>query len=158
MHEYSVAYDLYATSRKTAIEHNASLVKKVTVELGKMAMVNREQVAFLFDAIKENDPLFTTTLLECEEVLPQTRCSCGYSGQEQSFNFEDRLSPGQEVDDDDQRKPGDERKQALDGKPQRDRLDSDRQAQHGAERGSRRNADHERVGQRILKVALKDSS
>jgi hydrogenase nickel incorporation protein HypA/HybF len=82
MHEYSVAYDLYATSRKTAIEHNASLVKKVTVELGKMAMVNRKQVAFLFDAIKENDPLFKTTRLQCEEVLPQTRCSCGYTGQE----------------------------------------------------------------------------
>ena len=82
MHEYSIAYDLYATSRKTAIENNARQVKKVSVELGKMAMVNPEQVAFLFDAIKENDPLFKTTLLECEEVLPQTRCSCGYSGQE----------------------------------------------------------------------------
>jgi hydrogenase nickel incorporation protein HypA/HybF len=82
MHEYSIAYDLYATSRKTAIENNASQVKKVSVELGKMAMVNPEQVAFLFDAIKENDPLFKTTLLQCEEVLPQTRCSCGYTGQE----------------------------------------------------------------------------
>ena len=82
MHEYSIAYDLYATSRKTAVAHNASLVKKVSVEVGKMAMVNPEQVVFLFDAIRENDPLFKTTLLECEEVLPQTRCSCGYSGQE----------------------------------------------------------------------------
>ena len=82
MHEYSIAYDLYATSRKTAIENNARQVKKVSVELGKMAMVNPEQVAFLFDAIKENDPLFKTTLLQCDEVLPQTRCSCGYSGLE----------------------------------------------------------------------------
>ena len=82
MHEYSIAYDLYATSRKTAIEHNASQVKKVSVELGKMAMVNPEQVVFLFDAIKENDPLFKTAFLKCEEVMPQTRCSCGYSGQE----------------------------------------------------------------------------
>jgi hydrogenase nickel incorporation protein HypA/HybF len=82
MHEYSIAYDLYATSRKTAVENHASQVKKVSVELGKMAMVNPEQVAFLFDAIKENDPLFKTTLLQCEEVLPQTRCSCGYTGQE----------------------------------------------------------------------------
>ncbi len=82
MHEYSIAYDLYATSRKTAIDHNASQVKKVSVELGKLAMVNPEQVVFLFDAIRENDPMFKTTLLECEEVLPETRCSCGYSGQE----------------------------------------------------------------------------
>jgi hydrogenase nickel incorporation protein HypA/HybF len=82
MHEYSIAYDLYATSRKTAIDHNASQVKKVSVELGKLAMVNPEQVVFLFDAIRENDPMFKTTLLECEEVLPETRCNCGYSGQE----------------------------------------------------------------------------
>jgi hydrogenase nickel incorporation protein HypA/HybF len=82
MHEYAIAYDLYATSRKTAIEHKANQVKKVCVEVGKMAMVNPEQVAFLFDTIKEDDPLFKATLLECNEVLPQTRCSCGYSGQE----------------------------------------------------------------------------
>ena len=30
MHEYAIAYDLYATTRKTAIENNASQVKKVT--------------------------------------------------------------------------------------------------------------------------------
>jgi hydrogenase nickel incorporation protein HypA/HybF len=82
MHEYAIAYDLYATSRKTAVEHSARLVKKVSVEVGKMAMVNPEQVVFLFDTIKEEDPLFTTTLLECREMAPQTRCSCGYSGEE----------------------------------------------------------------------------
>jgi hydrogenase nickel incorporation protein HypA/HybF len=82
MHEYAIAYDLFATSRKTAVEHNARQVKKVSVEVGKMAMVNPEQVVFLFDTIKEDDPLFTTTVLECHEMLPQTRCSCGYSGQE----------------------------------------------------------------------------
>ncbi len=48
MHEYAIAYDLYATSRKTAVEHNARQVKKVSVEVGKMAMVNPEQVVFLF--------------------------------------------------------------------------------------------------------------
>jgi len=82
MHEYAIAYDLYATSRKTAVEHNARLVKRVSVEVGKMAMVNPEQVVFLFDTIKVDDPLFKTTMLECHEKLPQTRCSCGYSGQE----------------------------------------------------------------------------
>jgi len=82
MHEYAIAYDLYATSRKTAIENNASVVKKVRVEVGKMAMVNPEQVVFLFDAIKENDPLFSHAVLDCNEMAPQTRCPCGYSGDE----------------------------------------------------------------------------
>jgi len=82
MHEYTIAYDLYVTARRAAIENNATMVKKVSVEVGKMAMVNPEQVVFLFDTIKEEDPLFTAAVLECSEMPPQTRCSCGYSGDE----------------------------------------------------------------------------
>jgi hydrogenase nickel incorporation protein HypA/HybF len=82
MHEYSIAYDLYATARTAACEHKATKVKKVTVEVGKMAMVNPEQVVFLFDTIKEEDPLFLHTVLECHEVEPETRCICGYTGNE----------------------------------------------------------------------------
>jgi hydrogenase nickel incorporation protein HypA/HybF len=82
MHEYTIAYDLYVTSRKAALEHNATLVKKVNVEVGKMAMVNPEQVVFLFDTIKEDDPLFKKAVLECNETPPETRCSCGYTGAE----------------------------------------------------------------------------
>jgi hydrogenase nickel incorporation protein HypA/HybF len=82
MHEYSIAYDLYATARKTAIENKARQVKKVRVEVGKMAMVNPNQVVFLFNTIKEDDPLFSDAVLNCSEMLPQTRCPCGYSGDE----------------------------------------------------------------------------
>ena len=82
MHEYSIAYDVYATTRKAAIENNASQVKKVSVEVGKMAMVNPEQVVFLFNTIKEEDPLFINTVLECNEQPAQTRCLCGYTGNE----------------------------------------------------------------------------
>ena len=82
MHEYTIAYDLYVTARKAAIENNATQVKKISVEVGKMAMVNPEQVVFLFDTIKEDDPLFTHAVLACNEQPPLTRCSCGYSGNE----------------------------------------------------------------------------
>ncbi|HZK30410.1 MAG TPA: hydrogenase maturation nickel metallochaperone HypA [Methanoregula sp.] len=82
MHEYSIAYDLYATTKKAALENHASFVKKIRVEVGKMAMVNPEQVVFLFNTIKEDDPLFTTAVLECNEMAPQTRCPCGYTGNE----------------------------------------------------------------------------
>ena len=82
MHEYSIAYDLYATSRRAALEHNASRIKKISVDVGKMAMVNPEQVVFLFDTIKEEDPLFRKAVLECNEISPQTWCSCGYTGDE----------------------------------------------------------------------------
>ncbi len=82
MHEYSIAYDLYATARKAALDNHANRVNKVSVGVGKMAMVNPEQVIFLFDTIKEDDCLFEKTVLQCEEVQPQTKCSCGYSGEE----------------------------------------------------------------------------
>ena len=82
MHEYGIAYDLYATARRAALEHHANHVKRVSVEVGKMAMVNPEQVVFLFDTIKEDDPLFTSAELRCEEVEPQTKCLCGYTGSE----------------------------------------------------------------------------
>jgi hydrogenase nickel incorporation protein HypA/HybF len=82
MHEYGIAYDLYATARRAAVEHRADRVKRVCVEVGRLAMVNPEQVAFLFDTIKEDDPLMTKAALECSEVAPQTACSCGYAGDE----------------------------------------------------------------------------
>jgi hydrogenase nickel incorporation protein HypA/HybF len=82
MHEYSIAYDLYATSRKAAIDHHAKRVKKVNVEMGRMAMANPEQVTFLFETIKEDDPLFKTTVLECHETDPESKCHCGYTGNE----------------------------------------------------------------------------
>lgn len=80
MHEYSIAYDIYATARKTALDHHAERVRKVCVEVGAMAVVNPEQVSFLFSAISEEDPLFAGATLECTEVKPFTRCSCGYEG------------------------------------------------------------------------------
>jgi hydrogenase nickel incorporation protein HypA/HybF len=82
MHEYSIAYDLYATARTAALEHNAKQVKKISVEVGKMAMVNPDQVVFLFETIKSDDPLFTKAVLDCREADPETRCTCGYTGTE----------------------------------------------------------------------------
>ena len=82
MHEYSIAYDLYATARTAALEHKATRVKKISVDVGKMAMVNPEQVVFLFNTIREDDPLFVQAVLECTEIAPETQCPCGYTGNE----------------------------------------------------------------------------
>jgi len=82
MHEYSIAYDLYATAKKAALDHHATQVKKISVDVGKMAMVNPEQVIFLFDMIKEDDPLLKTAVLNCADVEPETKCHCGYAGNE----------------------------------------------------------------------------
>ena len=82
MHEYAIAHDIYATARRAAIENKANLVKRIHVDIGEMALVNPEQVEFLFQAISEEDPLFRGTTLVCRSVEPKTRCSCGYVGDE----------------------------------------------------------------------------
>ncbi len=82
MHEYSIAYDIYATARRAALENHAKEVKCVSVDVGEMAMVNPEQVEFLYKVIIEDDPLFSGSRLSCRDVEVQTRCSCGYEGDE----------------------------------------------------------------------------
>ena len=82
MHEYSIAYDIYTTARRAAIENNATEVTCVSVDVGKMAIANPEQVEFLFNVIIEDDPLFSGAQLSCREAEARTRCSCGYEGDE----------------------------------------------------------------------------
>jgi hydrogenase nickel incorporation protein HypA/HybF len=82
MHEYSIAYDIYLTSRRAALDHQAERVLQVHVEMGELAMANPEQVKFLFGAITEEDPLFVGTELACHAVAPVVRCTCGYEGGE----------------------------------------------------------------------------
>ncbi|MFA5001826.1 MAG: hydrogenase maturation nickel metallochaperone HypA [Methanolinea sp.] len=82
MHEYSIAYDIYATAKKAALDHGATEVKLVSVEFGEMAMVNPEQVEFLFNMLIEDDLLMKGAGLACTVVPPVTSCSCGYEGTE----------------------------------------------------------------------------
>jgi hydrogenase nickel incorporation protein HypA/HybF len=82
MHEFAIAYDLYSTARRAAIDNRADQVKKVCVDIGEMSMVNPEQVRFLFQTLTEDDPLFAGAVFECELVKPVSRCLCGYEGDE----------------------------------------------------------------------------
>jgi hydrogenase nickel incorporation protein HypA/HybF len=82
MHEYSVAYDIYATSRKAALENGATKVNKVFVNVGELTMVNPEQVRFLFCTLCEQDPLFSDADLVYRTVRARVRCDCGYEGDE----------------------------------------------------------------------------
>ena len=82
MHEYSIAYDIYTTARRAAQENRANLVKRIHVDIGEMALVNPEQVEFLFKAISEDDPLFAGATLDTRPVVPRACCACGYEGDE----------------------------------------------------------------------------
>jgi len=82
MHEFSIAYDIFKTAQQVALDHHAIQVKKVCVDIGEMSMVNPEQVQYLFDMLIEDDPVMKHAVLESRVVAPETRCSCGYSGDE----------------------------------------------------------------------------
>ncbi|WOF16001.1 hydrogenase maturation nickel metallochaperone HypA [Methanoplanus sp. FWC-SCC4] len=82
MHEYSIAYDIFATAKRTALENSATIVKKVYMDVGEMTMINPEQVVFLFDTMCEEDPLFSGCELEYRSVSVKTKCKCGYEGSE----------------------------------------------------------------------------
>ena len=97
MHESAIAYDLYATARRAAIEHDATRVIRLCVECGALAMVNPEQVRFLFAVMVEDDPLFKETVLDVVTVEPVMTCSCGrYEGDDpficQTLNYIRQLS------------------------------------------------------------------
>lgn len=82
MHEYTVAYDIYATAKRAALENAATGVRKISADFGEMSMINPEQVEFLFSALCEEDELFTDAVLEYRNIPVRTVCSCGYEGDE----------------------------------------------------------------------------
>lgn len=82
MHEYSIAYDIFATAKKAALENKADKVKTIHVEIGELAMASKDQVEFLFTAIASDDPLFSDSMIICSEGKLQSNCKCGYEGNE----------------------------------------------------------------------------
>lgn len=80
MHELSIATDLVNTALKTAKDNNAKKVLKVTVEAGELAMVNPEQLEFMYDILVEDNAL-KGSKLKIETVPAVGECkSCDYKG------------------------------------------------------------------------------
>ena len=82
MHEYGIAYDIFATARTAALDNNAMSITIIHVDMGEVAMVNPEQVEFLFSVIAADDALFSGSRLDCRQVPARSRCGCGYEGGE----------------------------------------------------------------------------
>jgi hydrogenase nickel incorporation protein HypA/HybF len=80
MHELSIATDLVNTALRTAQENKAKKVLAVTVEAGELAMVNPEQLEFMFDILIE-DNMMKGAKLRIETVPAVGECpNCGYKG------------------------------------------------------------------------------
>ncbi len=80
MHELSIATDLINTAMETAKQNNAKKVLSITVEVGELAMINPEQLVFMYEVLTEENMLkgsklnivHLPALMECQ--------NCGYRG------------------------------------------------------------------------------
>ena len=80
MHELSIATDLVNTALKTAMENKARKVISITIEAGELAMVNPEQLEFMYDILVE-DNMLKGSKLKIETVPSAGECAyCGYKG------------------------------------------------------------------------------
>ena len=80
MHELSIATDLVNTALRTAMENKARKVISITIEAGELAMVNPEQLEFMYDILVE-DNMLKGSKLKIETVPAVGECAyCGYRG------------------------------------------------------------------------------
>lgn len=86
MHELSIATDLINVALETAKQNNAKKVLSITVEVGELAMINPEQLTFMYEVLTENDELPNGEILKGSKLNLITtpavmECrNCGYKG------------------------------------------------------------------------------
>jgi hydrogenase nickel incorporation protein HypA/HybF len=80
MHELSIATDLINTAIATAKQNNALKVLSVTVEIGELAMVNPEQLAFMYEVLTEENMLKGSKLIIVNVPAVMECQNCGYKG------------------------------------------------------------------------------
>lgn len=80
MHELGIATDIINAAIATAKQNNAKEVHSVTVEVGELALVNPEQLKFMYEVLTEDNLLKGSELIMM--MLPaETECTnCGYKG------------------------------------------------------------------------------
>ena len=80
MHELSIATDLINTAIATAKENNAKKVHSITVEIGELAMINPEQLIFMYEVLTEENML-KGSKLNLVTIPAEMECqNCGYRG------------------------------------------------------------------------------
>ena len=79
MHELGIATEIVNTSITTAKENNAKKVLSVSVDIGELAIVNPEQLKFMYEVITEDTILKGSDFI-MRMIPAETTCSCGYAG------------------------------------------------------------------------------
>lgn len=80
MHELSMADAIIKTTLEAAEKNQAEKIIEVTIEIGKLTMLNPEQLRFLLDVLVE-DTLLQGSEIIIEEIPVEIECkSCDYKG------------------------------------------------------------------------------
>jgi len=80
MHELSMADGILKAVLENAENNEANEVIEVTIEIGKMALINPEQIKFLLDVLRE-DTIAKDAEFIIEEIPIEIQCSkCGFEG------------------------------------------------------------------------------
>lgn len=79
MHEYSLACEIFENVMETAQANNAYAVNSITINIGRLAHVNPEQLLFSFSVISKNS-IANGAKVNVEFIEPTIECICGYEG------------------------------------------------------------------------------
>jgi len=80
MHELSMAQGIINSVIDTAKENNATEVNEVVIEIGKLVLINPEQLSFMLDVLKENT-IVENAKFVINEIPVEIECpECNFKG------------------------------------------------------------------------------
>ncbi len=83
MHELSMAQGIINAVIETAESNNATEVTEVGIEIGRLAMINPEQLRFMLSVLVENT-IVEDAEIKIEEIPIEVDCpECGFHGEAQ---------------------------------------------------------------------------
>ena len=79
MHELGMVTGVVESVRQAAEANHADKVLKVSLSVGEMTEAIEDALTFAYEAITDNDPLFSGSKLDITMVPPKSRCvECGH--------------------------------------------------------------------------------
>ncbi len=80
MHEFSMAQGILNAVLETAEENNATKVTDIVIQIGKLAILNPEQLTFMLNVLIE-DTIAENANIVIEDVDVEIKCyNCDYEG------------------------------------------------------------------------------
>ena len=80
MHELSMAQGIINAVLETAEENNATEVNEITIEVGRLAMINPEQLEFILGVLVDNT-ILEDAKINFEEIPAEINCfDCQFHG------------------------------------------------------------------------------